>query len=214
MRQRIVAGAVVTFVALGGITACSDDDKRAGPTATVLQPGRPGEPNKTVVAGPTSPAPPTAAEIRFVQMMIPHHQQAVDMSELVPKQAADARVKALASRINLAQAGEIKTMKDWLRRHRKEVLRQGKKGHGHDGSATSGMPGMATKQQIERLGSARGADFDRLYLTLMIPHHQGALIMTKDVLSNGSDVTVQGLAREVVSSQQPEINRMRDLLAG
>lgn len=209
MRRRIVIGAMVTFVAIGGLTACSGDDgERAVPKSTVLRPGAPGEPNQTVVAGPRPPARPTAAEVTFVQMMIPHHEQALEMADLVPKQGDNPKVKALADRINITQKADIAAMKAWLRDHPKDVLKNSK-GHG----SHTNMPGMATPEQMSRLRSARGAGFDRLFLTLMIPHHEGALTMAKDVLTRGSDVTVQGLAREVLSSQNPEIIRMRDLLA-
>lgn len=175
---------------------------------TVLVPGRPGEPNRTEVAGPREPAEPTAAEVGFMQMMITHHAQALEMSALAPDRASDPRVRSLASRIDAAQKVEIATMRAWLKRNPKAVL----KAHGRHGAHHAAMPGMATPEQLERLRNARGPAFDALYLNLMITHHEGALTMVKDVLDKGTDVTVQQMARDVQSTQLAEIGRMKDIL--
>ncbi|WP_433326060.1 DUF305 domain-containing protein [Spirillospora sp. CA-294931] len=217
MRQRIAATIMMAAVAVTGLAGCSQDDKKepeAGPKRTVIVPGRPGEPNQTKVAGPTKTAPPTAAEIKFVQMMIPHHQQAIEMSTLAPGQASDSQVKSLARRIDAGQAVEISAMQSWLKQNVKTPT-TGHGGHGGPSaspSAHTGMAGMATPQQMTQLKAARGGDFDKLYLNLMITHHQGALTMVKDVVDKGTDVTVQQMARDVQSTQQAEINRMRALL--
>lgn len=196
----------------------------------MLAPGRPGEPNRTVTAGPTTPGRPTAADVRFVQMMIPHHRQALEMAALAPAQARDATVKALADRIDKGQSGEISVMQSWLRRHRVDgrdgagASRRpgGHSGHGPAAGTASpgapaghaGMPGMATPEQLARLRAAGGTDFDRLFLSLMITHHQGALTMARDALAHGTDVVVRDLAKEVLSTQNAEINRMRSIAAG
>lgn len=210
MRNRI-AVAITAVMAAGALAGCSGGaDPEAAPSRTVLVPGSPGEPNETKVAGPREAAPPTTAEVVFVQMMIPHHAQALEMSALAPDRASDERVRSLASRIDTAQKVEIAAMRSWLERNPKAVL----KAHGRNhGAHTTGMPGMATPQQIEQLRDARGAAFDELYLTLMITHHQGAITMVKDVLGKGTDVTVQEMARDVESTQLAEIGRMRALLA-
>lgn len=186
----------------------------------MLAPGRPGEPNRTVTAGPGTPARATAADITYVQMMTLHHRQAIEMAALAPAQARDARLKSLAERIDKGQAGEISMMQSWLRRH--GAAEQGADGHsGHAsgpgrsaGPASGSMPGMATPAQLAELRAATGAGFDRLFLRLMITHHQGALTMAREVLANGSDITVSDMAREVLATQNAEINRMRDLTAG
>ncbi|HEY8482865.1 MAG TPA: DUF305 domain-containing protein, partial [Spirillospora sp.] len=194
MRNRI-AVAIAAALAAGALTGCSSgDEPQAAPSKTVLVPGRPGEPNRTKVAGPREPAEPTPEEVRFVQMMIPHHAQALEMSKLAPDRASDERVRSLASRIDAAQKVEIKTMDAWLKRHPNAVL----KAHGDHGGHGN-MPGMATPEQLERLRKARGKEFDELYLKLMITHHEGALTMVKDVLDKGTDVTVQELARDIQS---------------
>ncbi|MEW2352820.1 DUF305 domain-containing protein [Spirillospora sp. NPDC029432] len=219
MRQRIWAAAMAPVLVMGVLAGCSGEPEgKAAPSATVLQPGRPGEPNKTAVKGPATPAPPTEAEIRFVEMMIPHHQQALEMSVLAPGQAKSAQVKSLAERIKAGQGAEIGAMRAWLGRNGRAST-SGHGGHGAHGKPSAGagdhagMPGMATPEQMARLKAARGAEFDRLFLTLMITHHQGALTMAEGALDKGTDVVVQELARDVQSGQQAEINRMRALLA-
>ncbi|TMR03687.1 DUF305 domain-containing protein [Actinomadura soli] len=211
MRHRIaVAGAAVAMAA-GVLTGCGGDgEPEAAPSRTVVVPGRPGEPNKTQVAGPRTAAPPTAAEVRFVQMMIPHHAQALEMSALAPGRASDKRVRSLASRIDTAQKVEISAMRSWLEQNAEAVLKASGRNHG----GHTGMPGMATSAQLKQLRDANGAAFDKLYLTLMITHHQGALTMVKDVLDRGTDVTVQEMARDVQSTQMAEIGRMQGLMAG
>ncbi|TDD80582.1 DUF305 domain-containing protein [Actinomadura rubrisoli] len=214
MRYRIaVAGAAVAMAA-GALAGCGGGDgdgdgREAAPARPVVVPGRPGEPNKTRVAGPREAAPPTAAEVGFVRMMIPHHAQALEMSALAPGRASDGRVRSLASRIDAAQRVEIAAMRSWLEQNSEAVLKAHGRGHG---ARHSGMPGMATPEQLGRLRDARAAAFDRLYLTLMIAHHQGAVTMAKDVLDKGTDVTVQEMARDVQSTQLAEIGRMRGLL--
>ncbi|SEG59999.1 Uncharacterized conserved protein, DUF305 family [Thermomonospora echinospora] len=214
------AGLGIAFALVSGLlVGCSgEEEPAAAPKATVIAPGRPGEPNKTITAGPTSAKPPTAAEITFVQMMIPHHQQALEMSVLAPKQASDAKVKSLAERIDVSQGAEISVMQSWLRRQPGGRPGGGHGGHGGHGAPSAaashaGMPGMATPEEMARLQAAQGEEFDRLYLTLMIKHHEGALTMANDVLSkDGTDVTVQELAKDVLTTQRAEIVRMRDLL--
>ncbi|RFS86722.1 DUF305 domain-containing protein [Actinomadura spongiicola] len=213
MRHRIAgaaAVAAVVVVAAGTLTGCGGDEPEAAPSRTVLVPGRPGEPNKTRVAGPSRAPLPTPAEVRFVQMMIPHHAQALEMSKLAPERASDQRVRSLASRIDAAQKVEIAAMRSWLEHNSEAVLKAYGKNHG---GHHTGMPGMATAEQLKQLREARGTAFDRLYLNLMITHHQGALTMVKDVLDRGTNVTVQELARDVQSTQLAEIGRMRGLLA-
>ncbi|ROO85674.1 uncharacterized protein (DUF305 family) [Actinocorallia herbida] len=196
-------------LAVAGLTAAlltgcgGGEDPVPGPTATMLAPGRPGEPNATVTAGPTADPAPAEADVTFMRMMIVHHGQAIEMSELAPGRAADPRVKSLASRISAAQTGEITLMRDWLRRHKKLPATD------HDHHA---MPGMITPGELAALKAARATEFDRRYLTLMIKHHEGALTMADTVLAGGTDTVALQLAKDVNTTQQAEINRMRALL--
>lgn len=212
----VPALAAALLLAVPVVTSCSSDDSTAAPKSTMIAPGRPGEANKTVTAGPPTATAPTAADIAFVRMMIPHHEQAITMASLVPKQAGSAEVKALADRIDKAQTVEISALQAWLKPHR-ERTGDGHAGHGGpargDGDHAA-MPGMATEAQLTALRAARGAEFDRQFLTLMITHHQGAVTMARDVMDKGSDPTVQEIAKEVLATQSGEINRMRDILDG
>lgn len=204
----LLAAATCGFVLAGALAGCSDDEPKAAASATMIAPGRPGEPNRTITAGPTSPAPPSAADLGFVQRMVPHHQQALEMTALVPGRAAGTQVKALAERIQLSQRAEISAMQSWLRGH--GLRPQGHGGHGGPGSAP--MPGMATAAQLDQLRAARGTAFDRLFLTLMIKHHQGALAMAGEALQTATDVPVVEMVKETLTSQRAEISRMEDLL--
>ncbi|TDC78519.1 DUF305 domain-containing protein [Actinomadura sp. 7K507] len=213
MRHRIAVTGAVVVMAAGVLAGCGGgDEPEAAPSESVLVPGRPGEPNKTELKGPSKPAEPTAAEVRFIQMMIPHHAQALEMSALAPDRASDGQVRSLAERIDAAQKVEIAAMKSWLEKNPKAVLKAHGENHGAHG--TGGMAGMATPEQLKQLRDARGAAFDELYLKLMITHHQGAITMVKDVVDKGTDVTVQEMARDVESTQLAEIGRMRQLQQG
>jgi uncharacterized protein (DUF305 family) len=198
MRALLVGALAATL-----LTGCSGEDKpAAGPEATMLAPGRPGEANKTVTSGPTQQPEPAETDVNFMRMMILHHEQAVEMSSLAPERAAGAKVKSLASRIQVAQAGEIAAMRSWLRRNKKLPAT----GHQH------AMPGLVSPDEMAGLKKARAADFDERFLTLMIKHHEGALTMADEVLAKGTDMTANQFAKDVIATQRAEINRMRDLM--
>jgi uncharacterized protein (DUF305 family) len=213
--RRVTLGtALVLCLTSAGLAGCTGGDDRpsaAQPSGSVIMPGRPGEPNKTVPATKGTVKPPGAADIRFVQMMIPHHEQALEMAALAPGQAANAKVKALADRIDAAQTAEISSMQSWLRQNARRAQGGHHGGHG-SGKAPMQMPGMATPQQMAQLKAATGTNFDRLFLNLMITHHQGALTMAKEELDKGTDVIIREMAQEVAITQTAEINRMRDML--
>lgn len=218
--SRWYAAAAVAAVVLTA-TGCTDDDPEAGPPPTdnasveILQPGAPGEPNTTVSSDDVQQDDRwDHSDVAFCQMMIPHHGQALDMAALVPSRAADPRVKRLASRIAAAQRPEILWMSSWLEERDLEVPKKHEPpanyDHGEHGHNT--MHGMLTEAQLRELRAATGARFDRLFLTGMIQHHQGALLMASDVAKSGLDVNVNALADDVNATQSAEINRMRDLL--
>jgi uncharacterized protein (DUF305 family) len=210
MKHRRVTLALVMCLIAGGLAGCvgggGDRPAPPRPSGSAIVPGRPGQPNQTVPATRGSLQPPGAADVRFVEMMVPHHQQALDMAALVPGRAASGKVKAMADRIDAAQRAEITQMRSWLRGHAQGAH------EGHRSAGSMQMPGMATPRQMARLERAAGGDFDRLFLTLMITHHQGALTMAQDELTQGTDVLIQEMAQEVVVTQTAEINRMRALL--
>jgi uncharacterized protein (DUF305 family) len=160
----------------------------------------------------TVPAAATATfnddDVMFAQMMIPHHEQAVEMSDIAldPTVGASDAVRQLATRIKGAQDPEIELMTGLLTGWGKSTEMDMSMDH------SSMMDGMLTAGELDVLSSLRGADFDRAWMEAMVKHHEGALAMAKDVLEGGSDPSVRKLAEEIVAGQQAEIDEMRGLL--
>lgn len=151
----------------------------------------------------------TEADVRFMQLMIAHHAQAIHMSRLAPERGADPRLARFANKIDLSQAGEIALMQGWLHAHGQFVP---------DTSSwrTVTMHGMLTAVELERLAASRGAAFDRMFLEYMIRHHEGALRMVADLLATpraAQDVDVSVLANDIEQTQTAEIGLMRRMLA-
>jgi uncharacterized protein (DUF305 family) len=163
--------------------------------------------------------PYTEADIRFMSGMIHHHAQAIVMARWAPTHGASAEVQTLAGRIINAQTDDIRLMQTWLRDRNQPVPEPNPKGMPMDMGGMQHemlMPGMLTGEQMSRLDAARGADFDRLFLSLMIQHHQGAVAMVKDLFGSygaGQDETVFKFASDVNVDQTTEIERMRKMLA-
>ncbi|MFG1698370.1 DUF305 domain-containing protein [Nonomuraea sp. NPDC049309] len=208
--MRVALVIVGLIVALTGCTSGSPPQApRADSTAPVIAPGRPGEqartlsPDEAATAVPS--ATPNAADVTYVQNMIVHHRQAVDMALLAPGRAASDQVKALADRIKATQEPEIQFMSRWLREQDQKVP--------DHHAAHEGMPGMATPEQLEALKAAKGEDFDRMFLQLMINHHLGAIQMSKQVLTDGSHIRIEELAGDVSVTQAAEIRRMQQIQA-
>jgi uncharacterized protein (DUF305 family) len=161
-------------------------------------------------SAPTSAAAGAAsreADVTFARSMIPHHEQAVEMADIALKSATSDQVKQLAARIKAAQDPEIDTMRGWLRSWGADEAMAGM-------DHSSGMPGMMSDADMTTLEAAKGADFDRRWVQMMIAHHQGALTMANDVLGTTSDPQVKTLAEAVVAGQTKEIATMKGLLAG
>jgi uncharacterized protein (DUF305 family) len=198
----------LALVAPLALTGCDPGGgAKAGGGASVIAPGRPGEGASTLSAEEAARArpddTPNEADLSYVTRMIEHHRQALVMAELATGHAGAAKVKSLAGRIKAAQGPEIATMQAWLDTNG---------GTGHSAHHSHGeMPGMATDEQLAALREADGAAFDRLFLTLMITHHQGAVTMATEVLSGGRNVQVEEWANEVIAQQTSEIRRMRAL---
>ncbi|MFF3129454.1 DUF305 domain-containing protein [Streptomyces sp. NPDC057908] len=212
VRRSVLAVAVMSAVlALGACDGGGGDNRtkaQAGGGPSVVAPGKPGEPARTLSAEEAAKAAkaagddtPNSADFRYVQMMIQHHAQALELTGLVPTRSDSTAVKRLAERITAGQKPEIGAMEGWLTHNGGEKRRSG-----HDHSA---MPGMATPAQLDQLRTADGAAFDKLFLKLMITHHQGAITMATDVLSQGNNVQVEEMAGDVVAQQTVEIDRMR-----
>ncbi|MFI7616399.1 DUF305 domain-containing protein [Nonomuraea terrae] len=201
---------VGTVVALSGCSSsATPQTPRADSTAPVIAPGRPGEEARTLSPSEAATAVPSptanAADITYVQDMIVHHRQALDMALLAPNRAESAKLKSLADRIQAAQGPEIQFMTTWLRE-------QGQQAPEHH-AAHEGMPGMATPEQLEALKAAKGKDFDRMFLELMINHHLGAIKMSEQVLMSGTHIRVEELAGDVNVTQTAEIRRMQEMQA-
>ncbi|MBL1119973.1 DUF305 domain-containing protein [Streptomyces sp. 110] len=178
----------------------------------VIAPGKPGEAAKKLSAEEAAKAgdddSPNAADRSYVRMMIEHHRQALVMTGLTADRAKSAKVKRLAERIASGQKPEIEAMRAWQKTAGGEP--KGGDGDGHEGHAAK-MPGMATEAQLARLRAAKGADFDALFLKLMITHHRGAVSMATDVLAQGNNVRVEEMANDVIAQQSSEIRRMRQM---
>ncbi|MFF7900135.1 DUF305 domain-containing protein [Streptomyces sp. NPDC088817] len=215
VRWRTIAALTLVALTVGACDSGTDaPEKRSAPGPSVIAPGRPGEPARTLSAEDAAKElpddSPNGADFEYVQMMIVHHGQALEMTELAPHRAKSADVKRMASRIAAGQGPEIDAMKGWLKNHGGKRRTSGGAGssHRHDHAT---MPGMATEAQLTQLRAARGAAFDELFLKLMTAHHYGAITMATSVLSDGRNVQVEEMANEVIAQQTSEISRMRGM---
>lgn len=220
---RLKSALVASIVAVG----CAPAPARVSPPVSAPAPA----------PAPDASANADAPDVEFLHHMIPHHAQALVMTALVPGRAARPEIGLIAERIAVSQRDEIALMQSWLRAHGHSVpaadttlpaasadaeVAHGAAAHdaahpGHAAPATShsAMPGMLTPAQLRSLAAARGPAFDRLFLELMIRHHEGAITMVQDLFAQGGgqDSQVFAIASEVESDQRMEIARMQALLA-
>jgi uncharacterized protein (DUF305 family) len=143
------------------------------------------------------------ADTMFAQMMIPHHEQAVEMAELAPERAGDAEIKELAATIKAAQDPEIQTMKGWLAEWGQPAP-EGGMGHG--------MPGIMSEGDMKKLKAAKGKQFDRLFAQSMLAHHNGAIEMARTEQANGSSPQAKELAKNIETAQQAEVAQLQKIL--
>ena len=190
----------------------------------IVQPGAPGQSSKTLAASAVvvKARAPLPADISFMQGMIHHHAQAVEMVDLLRTRSRSKAVQALGNRISISQTDEIEYMKQWLRDRGQPVSMP--MDHAHmDHSAMKGMamgsmemmPGMLTPAQMKELAKAKGPRFDYLFLTGMIQHHNGALIMVEDLFDTpgaGQENILFDFATDIDNTQRAEINIMRNML--
>ena len=180
----------------------------------IIQPGAPGQASRVVdavAAADVSKVPFTPADVRFMQGMIGHHAQALEMTALVATRSGSDAIRKLAQRIELSQADEIKMMQEWLTGRDQKVPDQ----HAHHAPGAILMPGMLTAEEMARLAQGRGPEFDRLFLEFMIKHHEGALTMVQDLFAQpgaGQESDVFAFASDVDADQRMEIDRMRAAL--
>lgn len=190
--------------------------------AVIVQPGAPGQPTKILPANTRAVLPARSAkDVEFMQGMIMHHAQAVEMVALIESRTTNEKLRLLGARISHSQAEEIRFMQRWLqvRGEPTEMPMSGMVDNDMNGMHGSGgkmlMPGMLTPIQMGALRRAKGADFDRLFLTGMIQHHNGALIMVKDLFDTagaGQDSQLFNFATDVDSGQRAEIKIMQNML--
>ncbi len=184
----------------------------------VVQPGAPGQPSKTLPPATRGTLPPRSpADVEFMQGMIMHHAQAVEMTALMASHTENKDLRSLGARISSSQSDEIRFMKRWLaaRGERLSMAKRGMPGMGMPHEPMALMPGMLTPEQMEALRNAKGAEFDHLFLTGMIQHHNGALIMVKDLFDTagaGQDAELFNFATDADNSQRAEIRIMEDML--
>ena len=184
---RIFALAAVSIATVGTLAACGSSEEAVPPTPM---------PMMSSVA-PSPSVDTHALDIMFAQMMIPHHQQAVEMSDMALSQASSNEVKTLADQIKSEQAPEVAVMRGWLANW----------GASEDASAAShGMStGMMTADDLAALSATIGPDFDRLWLQMMVSHHKGAIKMAQDVLATSTNPEVKNLAQAIIDAQTKEI---------
>lgn len=177
------------------LTACGNDGSTSGTAMDGM-------------GGQTSSSSPAqagrAGDVMFSQMMVPHHEQAVEMADLaLTNDSASTEVKSLAQQIKAAQDPEISTMNGWLKEWNAPASAE--MNHG-------GSDGMMSAEDMASLEKASGAEFDRLWLTMMVQHHQGAIEMAQGVLDTSSDTRVKALASAIIDGQKKEIATMQGLL--
>ncbi|MEO6998285.1 MAG: DUF305 domain-containing protein [Terracoccus sp.] len=207
----ITAASALTAIAL---TACgststpastADQNRPASASTTTAPSSTPSTSSPDAASGQHN-----AADVTFATGMVPHHQQAVTMSEMAQKQATNTKVKALAAEIQAAQGPEIATMTGWLTTWGQPAPTSG--GHDMSQMGGTGMGGMMTDEQMQQLSSASGAAFDRMWLQMMVAHHQGAVEMSGTELSDGQNADAKKLAQQIIDAQKKEITVMQQLL--
>ena len=209
VRYRIAA---IVLTAAAGASCRTAAITEARPA--IVQPGAPGEPSRVIAAAQASDLSRvqyTGADIKFMQGMIGHHAQAVDMVALVPSRSSSDDVRKLALRIDVSQQDEMKMMQGWLVARAQRL--PDPKAHHMMGAAL--MPGMLTPEEMVRLAAAKGVEFDRLFLEGMITHHAGAITMVQQLFATegaGQTPEIFSYASDVDADQRMEIDRMGSLL--
>ena len=210
-RVRIRIAAILLTAAAGA--SC----RSAAPAAAkpqITQPGAPGQPSKVIGAAQASDLSQvqyTGADIKFMQGMIGHHAQAVEMVALVPSRAASDDLRKLALRIDVSQKDEMNMMREWLQARGQQIPDP----RAHHMMGDTLMPGMLTPEEMARLPYAKAVAFDRLFLEGMIKHHTGAITMVHDLFATdgaGQTPDIFSYASDVDADQRMEIDRMGSML--
>lgn len=193
----ISATALAAVIALAG---CSTGSVSGGSTGSGMD-----HSSMPASSAPAAAADHNGSDAMFAQAMIPHHAQAVEMSDMIlKKQGIDASITALATKIKAAQAPEIEKMTGWLKDWNEPTQAPG----GHS------MTGMMSGEDLAKLDAAQGTEAAKLFLSQMIAHHEGAVEMANAEVRSGSNPEAIQLAKDIAASQTGEIQEMKDLLAG
>jgi uncharacterized protein (DUF305 family) len=217
-RRALLAAGILA--ALFSLPVCAQQADPATPV--IVQPGAPGQPTRTLSPSTRAVLPPRSPkDVEFMQGMIMHHAQAVEMTALIESRTENKELRLLGARISHSQSEEIKFMKRWLEARGESTELPMPKMSGMDmpgmdmSSHPMLMPGMLTPKQMEALRKAKGAEFDKLFLTGMIQHHGGALIMVKDLFDTagaGQDAELFNFTTDIDSGQRAEIRIMQTML--
>jgi uncharacterized protein (DUF305 family) len=222
-RSIVAPAAAFAIVCITAMLAMAQDTAQPA----VVQPGAPGQPTQTLPSSTRATLPPISAkDVEFMQGMIMHHAQAVEMTALIPSHTTNKELALLGARISHSQSDEMRFMARWLKARGKPVEMPMKGMEGMDMADMDMsdmdmshhhmlMPGMLTKKQMAALRNAKGAEFDRLFLTGMIQHHGGALTMVKDLYDSagtGQDAELFNFTTDVDSGQRAEIRIMQGML--
>jgi uncharacterized protein (DUF305 family) len=214
----VLSGLLLATIAITGFFGFTARAQQTDSAPVVVQPGAPGQPSRTLPSSTTGKLPPRSqAEVDFMQGMIMHHAQAVEMTALISSHTENKDLRLLGARISRSQSDEIKFMKRWLAARGEPVsmAMPGMPDMDMSHHPMPLMPGMLTPEQMEALRKAKGADFDHLFLTGMIQHHNGALTMVKDLFDTagaGQDADLFGFATDVDTGQRAEIRIMESML--
>lgn len=206
--NQFLNGMVAALIALSAMPACAP---------TMREPVFGPVPRAEASAAAPSPDTlrPNVADTQFMQHMIVHHAQGLVMTELVTERTENEQLWLLAERIELSQNTEIGQMQRWLVNHGREVPKPDPSHAQHGAGAHHSMPGMLTNEELAKLSQSRGSTFDRLFLELMIQHHEGALVMVGELFGSqgaAQNTEVFQIASEVDADQRAEISRMRVML--
>ena len=209
VRYRIAAILILAAVGVSCRSAAVADAK-----PPIIQPGAPGQPSRAIAAlqaSDLSQIQYTGADIKFMQGMIGHHAQAVEMVALVPSRTASDDVRRLALRIDVSQKDEMNMMREWLQARSQQIPDP----RAHHMMGATLMPGMLTPEEMQRLAAVNGAAFDRLFLEGMIKHHNGAITMVQELFATdgaGQTPEIFSYASDVDADQRMEIDRMGSML--
>ncbi len=200
MKLRILAAPMIVIALTATLAACGSDDTATSDSVAV-----------TDASSETGEVTLNEADIEFAQGMIAHHEQAIEMAEIAldPATGASVEVVDLATRIQAAQDPEVELMTGWLTAAGESVAMDTSDGHD-----MSSMDGMMTADQMDEMAAMTGADFDQMWLEMMIAHHEGAISQSETVKAEGSNADVLALADQIITAQQGKIAEMQALLGG